>query len=101
MILYSLSHSIATAHYVLKKYVEEQVLREALFNLVEFVQVVSVDNDIIKKGLKSKHKDFEDAIQIYCAHKIEYIDYFVTRNVKDFRLSEIPAYAPDELLEKI
>lgn len=99
--LYTSSHSIATTHYLLKKYIEDKALRDILYNLLDFIQVIQIDLDTIKKGLKSKHKDFEDAIQIICASSIEKTDCIVTRNIKDFRDSEIPVFAPDELVKKI
>ncbi|MFC1222583.1 type II toxin-antitoxin system VapC family toxin [Pedobacter sp. BG31] len=99
--LYTSSHSIATTHYLLRKYLEERTLREVIYNVLEYIQVIAIDQDIIKKGLKSKHKDFEDALQILCAYKLEKLDYIVTRNIKDFKDSEIPAFPPDELLTKI
>ena len=99
--LYTSSHSLATTHYLLKKYLDEKSLREVLYNLLDYIKIIAVDQDIIKKGLKSKHKDFEDAIQIFCANTVSSMDYIVTRNIKDFRNADIPVYAPDELLEKI
>ena len=99
--LYTSSHSLATTHYLLKKYLDEKSLREVLYSLLGYIKIIAVDEDIIKKGLKSKHKDFEDAIQIFCANSISSIDYIVTRNIKDFRNADIPVYAPDELLDKI
>jgi predicted nucleic acid-binding protein len=99
--LYTSSHSIATIHNLLKKYIEEKELRNVLYNLLDFIQVIAVDLDLIKKGLKSKHKDFEDAIQMLCAYSIEKMDCIVTRNIKDFRDCEIPVLSPDELVKKI
>jgi predicted nucleic acid-binding protein len=99
--LYTSSHSIATTHYLLKKYVDEKELREVLFNLLEYLNIVAINLDILKKGLKSKHKDFEDAIQIISAYSIEKMDCIVTRNIKDFKNSEIPVYTPDELAKYI
>jgi predicted nucleic acid-binding protein len=95
--LFTSSHSIATTHYLLKKYLEEKVLRDVLYNLLDYVTVIAVDTDVLKKGLRSKHKDFEDSIQILCASTIEKIDCIVTRNIKDFRDSEIIVLTPDEL----
>jgi predicted nucleic acid-binding protein len=94
--IFTSSHSITTTHYLLKKHVEEKILREILSNLIEFITIVPVNNDVIKKALKSKHKDFEDAIQIISASAIENIDFIITRNLKDFRESEILALSPDE-----
>ncbi len=99
--LYTSSHSIATTHYLLKNYIEEKELRNVLYNLLDYIQVIPVDLDVIKKGLKSKHKDFEDAIQMLCAYSIEKMDCIVTRNSKDFRDCEIPVLSPDEFVIKI
>ena len=96
--LFTSSHSIATTHYLLKKYLAEKELREVLYNLLDYITVIAVDVDILKKGLRSNHKDFEDSIQILCASSIEKIDCIVTRNTKDFKASEIPAFNPDEIL---
>lgn len=95
--LFTSSHSIATTHYLLKKYVDEKVLRDVLYNLFDYLTIIAVDIDILKKGLRSNHKDFEDSIQILCASTIEQIDCIVTRNIKDFKGSEIKVYSPDEL----
>lgn len=99
--LYTSSHSIATTHYLLKKYVEEKELRDILSNLLEFLVVIPVDLDVLKKGLRSKHKDFEDAIQILCASSIAGIDFIVTRNTKDFKTSDIAVLTPDEMCLKL
>ena len=95
--LFTSSHSIVTTQYLLKKYLEEKILRDVLYNLLDYVTVIAVDTDVLKKGLRSKHKDFEDSIQILCASTIEKIDCIVTRNTKDFRDSEILVLTPDEL----
>lgn len=95
--LFTSSHSIATTHYLLKKYIGEKELRNILYALLDYVTVVPVSVDTLKKGLRSKHKDFEDAVQIICASSVENIDCIVTRNIKDFQGSEIPVFAPDEL----
>ncbi|MGM9476582.1 type II toxin-antitoxin system VapC family toxin [Pedobacter sp. GSP4] len=99
--LFTSSHSIATTHYLLKKYLEEKQLRDVIYNVLSYLQIIAIDQDMIKKGLKSKHKDFEDALQMLCAYNIEKLDYIVTRNIKDFKDSEIPVFPPDELLTKV
>jgi len=99
--IFTSSHSIATTHYLLKKYLDEKPLRKVLYNLLDYLTVVPVDIDVLKKGLRSKHKDFEDAIQILCASSIEKIDCIVTRNTKDFKDCEILVMTPDELCIKL
>ena len=99
--LFTSSHSIATTHYLLKKYIDEKSLRNVLIELLDYVNVIPVDLEILKKGLRSKHRDFEDAVQIICASNIEKIDCIVTRNLKDFRDSTIKALAPDEFCNNL
>jgi hypothetical protein len=81
--------------------VEEKKLREILFNLIEFLEVIPVDPDKLKKGLRSNHKDFEDAVQIVCASSVVGMNFIVTRNMKDFKTSEIPVLTPDEMCLKL
>ena len=99
--LFTSSHSIATAHFLLKKYVEEKELRKIIFNLLEFLNVIPADLDVLKKGLRSNHKDFEDAVQILCASSVAGINFIVTRNTKDFKTSEITVLTPDEMCLKL
>lgn len=96
--IYTSSHSIATTHYLLKKYIDEKALRSVLYQLFDFLHVVSVDESILKKGLLSNHKDFEDSIQIFCASTIDNLTCIITRNIKDFKKSEIPVLSPDEFI---
>lgn len=99
--LYTSSHSIATIYYLLKKFIDDKSLRALLLGLFEFISVIPVDEQVLSKGLRSKQKDFEDAIQLYCAITIEKIDCIVTRNIKDFKGVEIPVLAPDEVFSKL
>ena len=99
--LYTSSHSYATTHYLLKKYIGETTLREILLSLLDFIELIPVDITIIKKGLLSKHKDFEDTIQIFAANTIDNTDFIVTRNLKDFKDAGIIVLPPDELLNHL
>lgn len=99
--LYASSHSLATTYYLLKKYVDDKNLRLILLALLEYVNIIPIDVHIIKRGLKSKHKDFEDALQILSATSIDKMDCIVTRDLKDFKDSEIPVFSPDDILKKI
>lgn len=55
--------SIATTYYLFEEVRGRKQLREVLLDLSDFVQIISVSKEIIRKSLKSSHKDFEDAIQ--------------------------------------
>lgn len=67
-----------------------------MLSLFDYITIVPVDTSILTQGLRSKHKDFEDSIQIHCAITVENISCIVTRNIKDFKASEVSVLAPDE-----
>lgn len=94
--LFTSSHSIATTYYLLKKYHDDKKLRTIMLRLFDYMTVVPVDTSILTQGLRSKHKDFEDSIQIHCAMTVENISCIVTRNIKSFKASEVAVLAPDE-----
>jgi len=96
--LYTSSHSFATTHYLLKKYKGEEALRTLLTSLLDLIEIIPIDGFIIKKSLVSKHKDFEDAVQILAANTIRTLDFITTRNLKDFKDAGITVLPPDELL---
>lgn len=96
--LFTSSHSYATTHYLLKKYIGEKELRQLLSSLLDFIELIPIDTSIIKKSLLSKHKDFKDSIQIFAAASMIQMDFIVTRNLKDFKDAEILALPPDEAL---
>ena len=96
--MYSTSHSIATLHYITKKRVDEKELRLIIEDLLDTISIVAVTESILKKSLKSHHKDFEDAIQIVSAQSINNMDCIITRDKKDYKLAEINVLTPDEFL---
>jgi len=94
--LYTSSHAMATTHYLLKKYLDDMKLRQVLKNLMDYVQIVSVDKASLLDAIDSPHPDFEDAVQIGCAKTVIHLDYIITRNKKDFSQSTIAVLSPDE-----
>lgn len=99
--LYVTANSLATTHYLLKKYIDEKQLRQILEGLLEYLNIVPIDEDTFRKGLKSRHKDFEDALQMVAAAGIPGINCIVTRNLKDFKHSEVEVRSPDEFVKKL
>lgn len=77
-----------------------QELREKLYEISKFVDVVDLKGMTVVEALNGEWKDYEDAVQFGNARTV-YADYIVTRNKKDFALSDIPVYTVEEILEKI
>lgn len=92
-------HSVLNAMYVLRKNFTLTERKEIFLSLCEFLYVESVDFGKIIQALKDDDfSDFEDCLQMQCALSL-HADYIVTRNVKDFAASEIPAVTPEEFLK--
>jgi hypothetical protein len=64
--------------------------------LLDFIEIIPVDISMVKKNLLSKHKDFEDVIQIFAANSADRLDFMVTRNLKDFKEAGVAVLPPDE-----
>ena len=99
--MYSTSISIANLHYIAKKMVDEKELRSIIDDLLDTISIIAITETILRKSLKSSHKNFEDAIQITSAQSIHNMDCIVTRDLKDFKSAEIKVFTSDELLTKL
>lgn len=91
--------SFTTIYYVLRKGNTHIQLIELLKNLRLFIQVLPTDDKTVEESLNSEFKDFEDAIQYYTALR-SHADVIITRNEKDYFLSEIPVLSPGNYLAR-
>lgn len=89
--------SYITSMYVAHKYGYQRV-KESLFALSDFVEVLDLQASTVVEMLSSSWKDYEDATQNATALNAE-ADCIVTRNKKDFSESSLAVYTPAELLE--
>lgn len=75
--------------------------RHVLLNLCNILEVEGVDSQKVISALnRNDFRDLEDCIQDECALTAN-ADYIVTRNVKDFENSRVPAILPEELLHAV
>lgn len=88
-ILYLCSLSVTNIYYSLRKVLTHEERIGALNALCEVIEVHAVDKYIINNALHSGWKDFEDSVQYHCAKANPLISGIITRNVKDFMLSDI------------
>ena len=58
-----------------------------------------MDKLVIEKALNSGFKDFEDALQHFAAINYGEIEVIVTRNVKDYKKSEIGVLTPESFVK--
>lgn len=91
-------HSITNIFYILRKYYSLSDRKQRLADLCLSVSVASVNADLVMNALANNDfDDIEDSLQAECAIAIG-ADYIVTRNIKDYAKSRVPAVSPNELL---
>lgn len=92
--------SYVTVSYFLTKFENAEKAKEKLRKFKIISEISDLDELTIEKGLNSNFADFEDSLQYFSALKSE-CNILITRNVKDFKESQIPVMTPDEYLKSI
>ena len=91
------SLSFTTLDYFLKKEMGKTESRNVLIRLKSITRTLSVDEKIIERALASQFDDFEDGVQYYCALQHS-ADIILTRNLKDFKTSDLPVLTPQQFI---
>ena len=92
--------SYSTVFYLLSKFEDSKIVKEKLRKFKIISETSDLTDKIIEKGLSSNFSDFEDALQYHCALKAD-CNILITRNVKDFKESEMPVMTADEYLKSL
>ena len=74
--------------------------RRFVAELLGYVRVAPVDTAALRFAITLPMSDFEDAMQVAAARACN-ARYIVTRNVRDFRLSPIPAITPQQAISDL
>lgn len=97
---YMAAHSVPNLFYILRKFMTKEERRAALSDICQIVRIEGIDSYKILSALDNENfNDFEDCLQEECAVAVA-ADYIVTRNIKDFISSRVPAILPNEFLKK-
>lgn len=91
--------SVANVFYIGNKFVGKHESLRVIEILMQYLNVASGSTELVKMAIESKFSDFEDALQNATATKTKGIKAIITRNVKDFRNSQLPAFTPLEFLK--
>lgn len=95
------AHSIMNIFYILRKLMTLEKRKKFLNYISEFIEIIGIDRrKIISAVNNDQFTDVEDCLQTECAKEFS-ANYIVTRNVKDFQNSTVPAISPDEFLKKV
>ena len=88
----------SNVYYLLRQTARHEVVIEKLTQLLSITDVLLMDKAVVIQALNSGFMDFEDALQYSSAIHEGTIDAIITRNVKDFKLSEIAVFIPENFL---
>ncbi|MCD8232010.1 MAG: PIN domain-containing protein, partial [Clostridiales bacterium] len=93
--------SVADIYYIMHRSLhsdmQTRTLLKKLFMSFGILDTTALD---CRNALTSPVSDFEDAILAETAYR-NGVNYIVTRNIKDFSRSVIPAITPTEFMEKL
>ena len=92
--------TFTTVNYFLTKFESFSIAREKLRKFKILCEVATIDEQTIEKGLNSSFKDFEDAVQYFCATESD-CEVNITRNAKDFKKSMLPLMTAEEFLKVV
>jgi len=88
---------LANIYYISAKMVNRKSALEYIRKLLTLLKVTAVDEKTMLLAANADFKDFEDSIQYYAA-KNDAVDYLITRNKIDYKITDLTVCTPDEYL---
>ena len=92
---------ISNIYYLLRKTANHRNVIDSLKILMNFIDICNTDKDTILSAMSSDFKDFEDALQNFSSQNDSRISIIITRNTKDFKLSELSVMTPELFLKTL
>jgi len=83
--LYTTSSIILNVQYISQKIIGKSKAADLIKKLVLLFEICLSSKETILKAYNSSFIDIEDAVQYYSAVADKAIDFFVTRNTKDYK----------------
>ncbi|MDA9056989.1 PIN domain-containing protein [Flavobacteriaceae bacterium] len=90
---------ISNVYYLLRKTAQHRNVVEKIKQLISIIDIIKVDKKVVLYALNSEFKDFEDALQSFSALENGYIKIILTRNIKDYKKSELAVFTPESYLK--
>lgn len=94
------AHAMTTIHYIVGRYQGGDKANEVVDWLLRYFEVVTMGRAQVLRARALGWADFEDAV-VAAAAESSSCQAIVTRNVKDFGPSPVPAMTPEEYLLSI
>lgn len=90
---------LSNIYYLLKKVAKHEKVIDSLKMLMNILDIVTTDKTAVLNALNSEFKDFEDALQNFSAEKDKEIKIIITRNIKDYKSSNLSIMQPEIYLK--
>ena len=90
----------ANMMYIMRKQLTPDQIEDVYRKLNLIFEFADFSPAVLDRAVNMKWKDFEDAIQSATAERVS-AAYLITRNVKDFSKSKVPALTPAEFLARL
>ncbi len=101
--LYTSSSIIINAQYIGQKQISKEKCKIAIRYLLEYFEFIEPTKLTITEAYSSNFSDIEDAIQYFMAKNSGFIDYIITRNIKDYKKENngVPVVTPAQFLKQL
>ena len=90
---------ISNVYYLLRKTAKHDIIVEKIKQLLNIIDIIKMDKNAVLDALNSEFKDFEDALQNFSAIQNGQIKIILTRNLKDFKKSDLAILTPETYLK--
>ena len=91
--------SFANLVYVMRKELDAERIRDVYKKMELIFRFTELSTADLTKAIDMGWDDYEDSLQCAAAERVK-ADYIITRNVKDFRNSNVLALTPAEYLAR-
>ena len=93
-------HTISNFHYMVNRELGGDSALRFILDLTRFVSVAVTDTDSVRYAARLPMPDFEDAMQVAAARACG-ARFIITRNIRHYRQSPIPAVTPAQALDEM
>ncbi len=90
---------VCNVYYLLRKTAKHEIVIERIKQLLTIIDILNINKEVVLDSLNSDFKDFEDALQNFSAIKNGKISIVLTRNIKDYKKSELAVMTPETYLK--
>jgi predicted nucleic acid-binding protein len=95
---YICAHEITTLSYFLEKESKDKNKNiKIISGILKIFEIIEINKTILEKALLLNINDYEDAVIVESASE-KGINYIITKNIKDFKNSQIKVLLPEEYL---